>query len=91
MISGTSNAQNLLNEIRKRKAESGAELPPKSEDELLREKHPALQEAWERYQLIYKMVKPAAEPAKEESASNILNQIRQRANKANTKRVKTKT
>lgn len=64
--------------------------PSKTEEELLREESPALQDAWEKYQIVLKMVK-ASKP-KIADSTNILDQIRKRnaASKASrNKRSKT--
>jgi len=60
-------------------------IPRKSEEERLREEFPSLQDAWEQYQIVLKMVKaskPVEEVEADAKASDILDQIRKR--KANS-------
>jgi len=61
-------------------------IPRKSEEDLLREEFPSLQDAWEKYQIVLKMVK-SSKPKEtiDEKAEDILAQIRKR--KANSKAV----
>jgi len=75
-----------LNEIRKRLKERTPHVPEKSEEELLREEFPGLQDAWEKYQIVLKMVKASrpqliTEAESELNAKDLLDQIRTRNKK----------
>jgi len=72
-------AKSLLDRIRKENGISPV-TRPKSEEELLREEFPSLQDAWEQYQIVLKMVK-SSKP-KKDTTEDLLEKIRKR--KANS-------
>lgn len=47
-------------------------------EEKLRADNPGLQELWEQYQTMLKLVTPAKKPSQQENASDVLKQIRNR-------------
>jgi len=87
-----SNGKSILDSIRKKasKAKKNEAFGPmkedywypkaaekeKTEEELLREEFPSLQDAWEKYQIVLKMVK-ASKP-KKDTAEDILDRIRKK-------------
>ena len=80
----------ILSKIRKRRNQAVADRAKlkddyffseesKSKEELLREEFPALQDAWEQYQMVLKICK-SSKPAHEDTAEEILAQIRAKRN-----------
>ena len=58
-----------------------SEIPipkPLTGDAKLRDENPGLQELWEQYQTMLKLIKPAKAPVKDTTADDMLNQIRTR-------------
>jgi len=73
-----------LDQIRKRLMEGdpdtdeNVEPKPLTGDAKLRADNPGLQELWEQYQTMLKLIKPAKKPVADTEADDILNQIRAR-------------
>jgi len=67
-----------MNSNPKSYTDGNVEPKPLTGDAKLRAENPGLKELWDQYQTMLKLIKPAKVPTQEESAVDILNQIRSR-------------
>ena len=71
-----------MNSNPKSYTDENVEPKPLTGDAKLRAENPGLQELWEQYQTMLKLIKPAKVQTQETAAADVLNQIR--ARKAST-------